>query len=401
MATIKVILKKNKLKSNGKYPLYLRIIEGEKNTFKSTGIDVFLDEWDENKQRVKSKHSNSGRINLLLAKKISEVEDLKFQLDGKKGIGDLLKKENELKIAKEISFIKYFQNYIDELKASEIAGTYKRAKSILEKFKNHHNQKDVLFNEFTIDLLKDYEIHLRSLKNSTNTIHANLKMFRMLFNKAVIEDLIDANDNPFIKFRLKKVKVEQTFLTEDEVKAIDNVNVTPGTVIEKHKDLFVFACYAGGIRISDLLQLRWENYDFKNNKVSFFIQKTKENHTVKLPNRAQEIINKYYVNPKIKGYIFGLLPESVYGSTSFDLLNKISSSNAYANKNLKILAKKANIERNISFHSSRHSWATIALKKGVPITHISEILRHADIGTTMGYAKLVNKDLDDAMSLFN
>lgn len=59
------------------------------------------------------------------------------------------------------------------------------------------------------------------------------------------------------------------------------------------------------------------------------------------------------------------------------------------------------MERNISFHSSRQSWATIALKKGVPITHIKKILGHEDIGTTMGYANLVNKDLDDAMSLFN
>ncbi len=81
--------------------------------------------------------------------------------------------------------------------------------------------------------------------------------------------------------------------------------------------------------------------------------------------------------------------------------NQISSATAYVNKNLKILAEKAEIGKHLSFHISRHTWATRALNKGMGIDKVSKIMGHAQIRETMIYAKIVNKDLDKAMDLFN
>lgn len=403
MATIKAILRKQKKKTSGMIPIYLRIIEGEQTTFVTTGIDILEEYWDEKKQRVKSKHQNSSRMNQVIAKKISEIEDLRLQTDSKTKIRDLIITKKKKEIAP--NFTKYFEAHIEYLKiSSAAAGTIEKAKAVLNKFKLYSRNKDVMFTSFTLEYLIKYEQYLRSLGNKTNTIHGDLKIFRALFNKAEKEKIIKHEENPFHQHTLKWENVEKTFLTIEEVEAIDNLILTAGTKIDTHKDMFVFACYAGGIRISDLVQLRWENFDPIETKISFFIQKTKSNHSIKLPDRAVEILNKY--RPKIKGkpkgYIFGMIPEDSFGTSPAQLLTKISSATAYANKNLKSILLKAEITKPASFHSSRHSWATIALKGEMPIAYVSKIMAHSKISTTLIYTKIQDTETDNAiLKVFN
>lgn len=398
MATIRAVLKKNKKKANGLIPIYLRIIEGENNTFKSTGIDVSEDAWDEKNQKVRSKFPNSGRMNQMIAKKISEIEDLKLELDGRKGLGKEVKSISKKKGSIEkTSFTFFFQDYVNQQKIDKKFGTHKKVESVLKKFKDYNNYKNVLFQDFNLDYLKAYEAHLRKLGNTTNTIHANLKVFRMLFNKAVDLEIIQIQNNPFKKHKLKTEKVEKSYLTQAEVIAIDELNVTLGSKIDIHKDMFVFACYAGGIRISDLLQLRVERYDRSTKIISFFVHKTKNDHTIKLPNRATELIEKYIPEGRKNGYIFGLLSEDVFKASGDILLNKISSANAYANKNLKTIMDLARIDKKISIHSSRHTFGTLAVKNGISIQMVSKIMVHSNLATTLGYAKMVDRDMYDSM----
>ncbi len=398
MATIRAVLKKNKIKASGLIPIYLRIIEGEKNTFKSTGIDVRLDEWDEKNAKVRSKHPNSVRMNHLIAKKISELEDLRIQLDGKGGLGREVKAISNKKAKDEkLSFSKFFKEYVDQQKIDKKFGTHKKVESVLKKFNDYNKQRDVPFSIFTLEYLKEYENYLRHLGNSTNTIQANLKVFRMLFNRAVELDLIPIQNNPFGKHKLKTEKVEKSFLTQTEVDAIDQVKLTAGSKMEAHRDMFVFACYAGGIRISDLLQLRIERYDRATKVISFFVHKTKNDHTIKLPKRAVEILERYISNGKTSGYVFDLLDESIFNAPADLLLTKISSATAYANKNLKTIKELAGIEKSISFHSSRHTFGTLAVKKGIGIQMVSKIMVHSNLTTTLGYAKIIDAQMYSEM----
>jgi site-specific recombinase XerD len=398
MATIRAVLKKNKIKASGLIPIYLRIIEGEKNTFKSTGIDVRLDEWDEKNAKVRSKHSNSARMNHLIAKKISELEDLRIQLDGKGGLGREVKAISNKKAKDEkLSFSKFFKEYVDQQKIDKKFGTHKKVESVLKKFNDYNKQRDVPFSIFTLEYLKEYENYLRGLGNTTNTIHANLKVFRMLFNKACQLEIIPIQNNPFNKHKLKTEKVEKSFLTQTEVDAIDQVKLTAGSKMEAHKDMFVFACYAGGIRISDLLQLRIERYDQTTKVISFFVHKTKNNHTIKLPKKAVEILERYISHGKTSGYIFGLLDESVFNASADLLLTKISSATAYANKNLKTIKDLAGIEKQISYHSSRHTFGTLAVKNGIGIQMVSKIMVHSNLTTTLGYAKIIDAQMYSEM----
>ena len=154
--------------------------------------------------------------------------------------------------------------------------------------------------------------------------------------------------------------------------------------------MYVFACYTGGLRISDVLQLKWENYD--NDKISIRTMKTDDILSIKVPNKAKEILNKYHKpDSQPSDYIFPVMKNNMDYSNPKVLFNAISSGTAYANKDLYSLSKKCEFTKNIHFHTSRHTFATLALKKGMRIEYVSKLMAHSSIKTTQIYAKIVNE----------
>jgi integrase len=99
--------------------------------------------------------------------------------------------------------------------------------------------------------------------------------------------------------------------------------------------------------------------------------------------------------------MFGLLSNNLDRNSAHDMHTAVSGMTALINKNLKILSELANIDKRITFHTSRHTWATRALRKGMPIHYVSKILGHSSIRMTEHYVKIVNPDLDQAMDVFD
>ena len=94
-----------------------------------------------------------------------------------------------------------------------------------------------------------------------------------------------------LKYKMKTEKTQRDYLTETELKAFNNVSTEIGTRMDLHKDMFVFASYAGGLRVSDMLQLQWKHFDGTN--INFTIKKTNNQLSIKVPNKALEILKKY------------------------------------------------------------------------------------------------------------
>jgi integrase len=164
--------------------------------------------------------------------------------------------------------------------------------------------------------------------------------------------------------------------------------------------MFVFAAYAGGLRVSDVLQLTWDNYDGENIHVA--VKKTKAQLSFMLPDRAKEIVAKYRpAEPNPTDFIFPMLPADIKRDDPYELDLEISRATAYINKNIDLVAKKVNLTKHVSFHISRHTFATRALTKGISIDKVSKILGHADISETQIYAKIINEELNKAMQVFN
>ncbi len=400
MATIKIVTLEYKMKQNGEVPLALRITKDRKAKFIPLGFSILPKHWDKKTSTVKKSHPNSSRFNALIATKVAGAQEmtLDMALKSKNASSDEIKKQIQGKGNQ--NFFKYAEKHIAKLAAQENIGNMRKYDGVISKLKEYMKDEPLFFEKINHDFLNDYEAYLREVKeNSHNTIHANLKLIRKLFNDAVREKILGYEKNPFLGFKMKSENTSRIYLTEKEVIAMDAVLLEKGSMKDHHRNLFVFACYAGGLRISDLLQLKWKNYD--GERLVLFTKKTKTTASIVLPAKAKEIIELY--KPPIlveEDYIFPFLKSGKDYSDAKTLFNGISSATAYANSNLKEIAKEAKINKSFGFHTSRHTFATMALNKGMRIEHVSKFLGHQSIRITQIYAKIVDAELDKAMDVF-
>ena len=401
MATVSIVYRKDKLNKKGEAPVHFRIIKDRKISYIASTIMLPVDHWDFKANKVKPKHPGSARLNSYLANKFSEIQDQVFHNETIKKSATSRQLRDQAFGKKPADFFSFAKKALEESKKSNKIATYDKNCSIILKLKNYCKGRSIAFQDINLDFLTKYEEYLRNqLGNSVNTVTNNYKYLRKLFNDAYRQDLVEHSTNPFLKYKMKHEKTERSFLSEDELKKIEDFKAVPGSRMELHRDMFVFAAYAGGIRVSDLLQMRWTQFDGSN--INFKIMKTSAQLSVKVPNKGLEIIEKYRAQSQNKnGFIFPMLEENLNLNNPREVDSAISSATAYINKNLKIMAAKIGLEKKLSFHISRHTWATRALRKGISIDKVSKLMGHAAIRETQIYAKIVSSELDKAMDVFN
>jgi integrase/recombinase XerD len=401
MATAKIVYRETKIKSNGEVPLYLRVIKNRKAGFVSLGYSVLPKHWDTKNNKVKPNHPNSAYLNAFLTSKLSEAEgvSLECELTSKHVTTRSLK--YKLLGVEPPSFIKFVTAALERQKLTEKEGTYRKNHAIIGKLKKYLEDKDLLFASMDVAWLKKYEVYLaQDRKNSINTIHTNLKVIRKYFNEAVDESLIPYESSPFLRYKLKSAPVSKEYLTEKELRAFDKVKFSPDSICNLHRDMFVFAAYSAGLRISDILLLRWLNFDGTHLNVT--THKTGAEVSIFLPTRALEILRKY--KPKKddpEAFIFPCLDKKIDYSDKRTLFLAIATFNTKINNSIHDIASLSKVNKDFSFHSSRHCFAVNALKKGMRIEYVSKLMTHSSIRTTQIYAKIVNNDLDVAMKLMN
>jgi integrase/recombinase XerD len=399
MSSIKIILKKDKVNKKGEAPLYLRIIKDRKAKFVSLGIKINPKDWNPELSRVRKSYPNSQRMNNYIAHKIAEAEGVALEMEtNSKFVSPKSIKQNIMGISS-VSFLRYFERYIESLFKNGKFSTHTKVKNVFSKLKAYLDNNDLMFDELTVTFLKNYETYLSEQSgNSVNTIHSNLKVIRKLIYDGIREDLFPYEKNPFLKMKLKTENTIKVFLTEDEIKKIEDLDLSEKSRLNLSRNLFVFATYAGGLRFSDILRLKWKDYD--GDRILISTQKTKNTVSIKLPNTAKEIIQNYKSDMPIdENYIFPVLKNDI-GYSPKSLYNAFVSHNSQINLHLKEIAKMAEINKHVHFHTSRHTFATRALKKGMRIEYVSRLLGHESIKTTQIYAKIVNRDLDDAMDQY-
>jgi len=401
MSSVKIIYDEKRITKDGLVPIWLRIIKNRKPKYISLSVKVKPSDWDIKNNRVKKSHPNSQRINNYIASKIADAEGILLDIETSakfvtpKKVKDIvLGKSSE-------SFIRYAEEHIERLRKEGKITTMLKYKVSLDKLKTYLNQKDITFDEMTVSFLKGYHDYLRfTLGNCLNTIHCNIKCFRKLINDAIQEEIMTIDKNPFLRFKLKTENTKRNFLTEDEIKLVEELILDPGKMIYHSRNMFIFACYTGGIRISDLLQLTWNNYD--GERLLIRTQKTDSVLSILVPIKAREIIEQYItVNTQPTDFIFPFLKNHIDYSAPELLYKAISSANAFVNSHMKEIAEKLEFDKRLNFHTSRHTWATRALRKGMRIEYVSKLMCHKNLKVTQHYAQIVNEELEAAMEVFN
>jgi integrase len=400
MATVNVVLKKNKKYTDGKQPLYIRITKGNSSKYISLGFRLNPKDWLKDKQKVRKGVENSARINNFIAQKAADAQDIAMKLEIEKNNTRPNSIKNNIIGGDRLSFTKFAEEKAAELKKQEKINYCKSIEYTIYKLKEFTGSDQVQFStinsKFLIDLQKFCVVE-QGLKQ--NTFSSIARMIKKLFNDAEREGYVNYADYPFKNFRIKSEKTEIEFLTDEELFVlIEYKNTLEG----KNRDLlnlYIFACYAAGIRFSDLCTMRWK--DFDGTHLLFKAKKTNKQSTIKLPNKALEIIEEYkdenldnntFIFPHLRGY----------EESNKDTLHlKKTVANTTTNRYLHQVASDLEINKNIHFHTSRHTFATRALRKGMRIEYVSKLLGHASIKTTQIYAKVVNSELDKAMDILN
>jgi integrase len=401
MASVTVVQRKDKANKKGEAPIHFRIIKNRKVSYITSSLMIPIENWDEKKVRIKGKHPHSGRLNSYLSNKFNEIQDKVLALETYSKLQTSRQIKNQIFGSKPVDFFEYATEALNKYKLAGKIGTFDNFSSTNNKLKEYIKGAKLAFNDIDCKFLSHFESYLRNTKsNSTNTINKDLRFIRNIFNQAISEDKIELAISPFPKYRLKTVKTSRVYLSEEELLLIESCECTKGTKMEVHRDMFIFASYAGGLRVSDILKLKWK--DFDGTHIHCIVKKTRAQLSIKLPNKALLILAKYKLNVELKeAFIFPIFNLDLNINNPVELDAAISSATAYANKNLKIIAKKVSLGKNLSFHQSRHAFAVMALKKGVSIDKVSKIMAHSNLRETQVYAKVANLELDNAMDVFN
>ncbi|PYE80923.1 site-specific recombinase XerD [Winogradskyella epiphytica] len=403
MSSIKLILRTDKMDKAGESPLYIRIIKDRKTKFISLSLKLKPNEWDEDKQKVKKNHSNSTRLNAYISQKVADAKGEIADLERRNQSTTARKLKEAIKGKPLTNFFEYADNRCEKLKDTLAYSTYKNYKTYLNKFEKFVGHRELMFEDITVTTLKDYASYCSSkLGNNNTTINFSLKILQIMFKEAQREDLIPLDLFPFSKFRVKKEKSTKRYLTDEQLDTFIKLEVSNEHKAQIIKDMFIFSVFAGGLRFGDMIELKWKNYDKKNSKITKVIRKTNRQHSIRIGQKAVDILNKYTHKDQTQEDIifpFANIDDAYFTDKEHRnlLLNRaIALSNMYLSK----MGKKLELPFNLSFHISRHTFATRALNNGMRIEHVSKLMDHSDIGITQVYAKIISSELDNAVDKY-
>lgn len=399
---------------NGKYMVFLCVTIGGKRKRTKTNIELN----SRNQFNAKCKWDNWIRSSVPESKKWNkELHDL---LENAKSEYSNLCDNNQATCEKLVnalksvevspSFLEFAKGRTEEILSAGGIGNYKQYNCFLNKLQEYLKLKgksDILFSELTPEFLSSFDNYLHKRRNERdsdrllhqNTIHKTFVKFRTLVHRAIEMGYMASDKNPFFLFKCAGVKTQKDKLNEEELASLLALELEEGSLLWHCRNYFFFSFYCAGIRVADLIQLRWINIT-SDGRLNYQMGKNHKVRDLYLVEQAKNILQYYHTDAiKATDYIFPLLDfKKPYAKavTMADkdtlpielkkkLSNDISAKTALINKYLKKLAKMAGIEKNVSMHISRHSFARLAKVEGTDNSILQSLLAHSSVSVTEGY----------------
>lgn len=375
--------KKNKEK---KHPIYCRLtVQGKSNEF-STQIWVNDEKWNPTTHKVLGKNEFAQTANQTLENFKTNILNIRtdLQLKGHNITSEIVINTLLGKIEKKFTLIELLE-YFNEKRVKPLigkdyaAGTYERYKtsqSHVIDFINYSRKNSNLFlTDLNFSFATEYEFYLKTVKKcSHNTSIKYIKNLKAVINFAVQNEWL--SKNPFEKYKGKLERVDKEYLTEQELNIVRN-KVFSTTRLNEIRDVFVFCCYTG-LAYSDVAKLSKNNIVIGvNGELKISIKRTKTDVTANIPllSIAMDILKKYE-HDEYCIYNNKLLPVK---------------SNQKQNEYLKDIGDLCKLNKKLTTHTARHTFATLMLTKGASIESVSSMLGHTNIKTTQIYGKILQE----------
>jgi len=343
----------------------------QRKIYFKTNIYIKPEHWDKRTSQVIG-HPQANDLNSMLFEFVLHLQGIELAL-WKRGVPatlsllkDAMKKNRPINITFPIFAKEYVQHSDRRESTKENLFT---TITVLQEFRPGLDFKDI-----TYTFLKDFEVYLREKGNGINTVAKHLRQLRTLVNEAINQGYIHADAYPFRKFKIKQEKGSHEFLTPDELKKLENLEVHD-LKLRHVLDAFLFCCYVG-LRFSDFCQLKQSNFIKVNGKKWLHFKSIKTGIELRLPlhllfeGRALSILDKYDI-------------------TEFANLG----SNSEVNKSLSVIIGMTRIKKHITYHAARHTCATLLIHQGVPITTVQRLLGHTSVKTTEIYSEILSSTI--------
>lgn len=404
MASVKIILRKRANK-DGTHALVLQIIKNRKKSVIHLGHHVKKSDWDDDKKLVKKSHPNSTRLNSFLLTKHSEALSKVLEEETSKDPVSAKALKNKIKPKISVSFFAQAQDYIDTLQKAGKYNRYIADKSRIKRFKEFLKE-DISFLDITPGLLDKYYAFLKGYvsgkvnkkKLSERTIVNHLAVIRSVFAHARRNKVITKSQSPFGGDDGTKIKFPdstKTGLSEDAIARLETLRLEDPRH-EHARKLWLFSFYFAGMRVSDVLRLRWS--DFVNYRLVYSMGKNNKVGSLKVPDKAVLILKHYehmkknaddLVFPDLKGADF---------KDEFKTQKTIAFKTSALDKMLRTyVAPAIGIEGKLTMHMARHSFGELA-GDVVPIQMLQKLYRHSNVATTIGYqSNFIHKEADNAL----
>jgi integrase/recombinase XerD len=397
MASLNIVLR-SKANKDGSFPLALRIIKDRKTTFTFLGHYIKEKDWDVIAQRVKKSHPNSTRLNNLLVQKLAEANDKLIELEtGKKDVSAGTIKQT-ITGSKHASFNKQSALYLASLQKAGKFNRFSADKPRIKRFQEFLNDRDIAFEEITVPLLKHFKVHLKATRSITERTTINhLIVIRSIFSQAIDSKVVDEKYYPFGKGKIQ-IKLPESIkigLTKEEVQALEEADLSFSKKADHARNVWLFAYYFAGMRVSDVLRLQWSN--FQNNRLYYAMGKNNKADSLKVPEKALVILNKYKNLKNNHNLVFPDIEQVKNLESRFEVEKMINQKVKLLNEGLVDAVAAAKINKKVTMHIARHTFGNISGDK-IPIQMLQKLYRHTSITTTIGYqSNFLFKDADEAL----
>ena len=368
-----VLNRENNLKENmyGMVEVEARLLS--EKIYLPTNVYIKQEYWNPYNQEIASSHPNHELLNRYLQERILKLEWKELQMwknDTPLTLEQLMVSNDDNKTINVPSFWDFCRDYICNSRKREST-----KKNLLTTVKILYLfNPNTSFSIITYEYIMKFEKFLSLRNYKINTIIKHIKHLRSFYNEAINRKQISNHEDAFRRYKMLKGKTNYTFLLPDELSKLEKFVLKGKYKKWSHTlDAFLFCCYTG-LRYSDFCSLSKENLINVDNKTWLMYRSVKTDVETRLPlyllfnGKAMKILNRY--------------------KSDISSFFKIKS-NSSVDKELKKIKTLAGINTNISFHTARHTNATLLVYKGVNITTVQKLLGHKNISTTQHYADIL------------
>lgn len=376
--------------------IYYQVIHERKVRQLLTSYHVFPSEWDEKRSMVTTSQKSERKSFILsIRERIRwDVERL-VKIDRKLDSNGLAYTADDVidefnRYSHEYSLFNFMEGIIAKLKQNGKIRTAETYKATLNSFKKFRQDEDIMLDCLNSEVMEAYEAWHHNRGVTPNTISFYARILRAVYNRAVENEVIE-NRSPFRHVYTGIDKTVKRALPLEVIKKIKGMDLSLNAALDFARDMFMMSFYLRGMSFIDMAYLKMS--DLKSGYITYRRRKTGQQLTIEWTNDMQLVLDKYpenesdYLLPIIK--TVGINERCTYRNVGYNI-----------NRSLKQISQMLNLNFRLTMYVARHSWASVAKAKGVPLSVISEGMGHDSEATTQIYlASLDTSAVDRANAM--